>query len=809
MGYPAKYGPRAAVRTLGRCSAPFVEAEFRFQSSLLTRKNSSARMAVPTGTDFSSKFSDIAGMKKTYLFPIRELRVLLVPSMGGLILVLLFLSGHSFAQEYQPQIERPIVRYKMSATLDLETKQVKGRYRLTWWNHTADTISDLYFHLYLNAFKNADSTFMRERLYGKRKTAPSGWRAADEETRWGWVDVDRLRIANGPDLTDAMKFVQPDDGNEKDQTVMKVALPTPLGAYETLELEVEFTSKLPYQFARTGFQGDFFFIAQWFPKIGVYEAAGERGRAEGGWNCRQFHPRTEFYADYGVYDVDLTVPSNYVVGATGAERSRCENADGTTTYNFHQADVHDFAWTACPRFLVEKRTFAADEWVREAEMEEWSERLEIPLEDVRLSDVEVTLLLLPQHTAFAGRYFRAVFVGLKHMGLRFGPYPYTTLTVVDPPTESPAGGMEYPTLFTGDTHVWNPPPGQRPESVTVHEFGHQFWYGLVGNNEFEDAWMDEGFTTYSTYEVLDTVYGKRTAYTRVAGIPVAVFPWFRLPLPAFPWAGVGAVPVGDYLFPSRTSWKTRSRARYIENAEYDTLVRNGWEYIGRSSYYANSYRRVALTLWTLEGLLGKDVMARVLRTYHQRWRFRHPAPADFFAVVEEAAGEVSDKDIQSYIRQLFYTAESLDYAVTDIRNIPIRKVGVYEEGPDKRTGKKTYQQDETEKEFQARKEKRYRSTVLVRRLKGMRLPVDIDVHFENGEKVRKHWDGQYRWTKLVFEDSPKVTHAVVDPEGKLALDENRTNNSFQVTRDHRGADKWYLRWVFWLQNIFFAFSFFG
>ena len=221
-------------------------------------------------------------MKKTYLFSIRELRVLLVPSIGGLIFVHLLLSGHSFAQEYQPQIERPIVRYQMSATLDPETKQVKGRYRLTWWNHTGDTISDLYFHLYLNAFKNADSTFMRGRLYGKWEKASPEWTAANEETRWGWVDVDRLRIADGPDLTDAIEFVQPDDGNEKDQTVMKVALPKPLGPNETLELEVEFTSKLPYQFAQTGCQGDFFFIAQWFPKIGVYEAAGERGRAEGG-----------------------------------------------------------------------------------------------------------------------------------------------------------------------------------------------------------------------------------------------------------------------------------------------------------------------------------------------------------------------------------------------------------------------------------------------------------------------------------------------------------------------------------------------
>ena len=260
-------------------------------------------------------------------------------------------------------------------------------------------------------------------------------------------------------------------------------------------------------------------MAQWFPKIGVYEGPGERGRKQGGWNCHQYHSNTEFYADYGVYDVELNVPSNFVVGATGIRRSETHNPDRTTTYNYYQEDVHDFAWTASPRFVPVTRTF---DWRKEAgnDFGKWAKVLGLSDDQMALRDVSVTFLLEPGHLNVADRYFRALFNGLKYFGLWYGQYPYDTLTVVDVPRNSATCCMEYPTFITVGTSFW---PGERssePEGVTVHEFGHQFWYGLVGNNEFEEAWLDEGFNTYSTGKVLETAYGPSCGYQRIFGAPV-------------------------------------------------------------------------------------------------------------------------------------------------------------------------------------------------------------------------------------------------------------------------------------------------
>jgi hypothetical protein len=584
--------------------------------------------------------------------------------------------------------------------------------------------------------------------------------------------------------------------------VARVPLAQPIPPHGSIELEVDFTSKLPRALARTGYDGDYVLIAQWFPKIGVYEGAGERGRKEGGWNCHQFHANTEFYADYGSWDVDLTAPANYVLGATGFLRRRQDNADRTTTYYFHQDDVHDFAWTASPRFLKLVRTFDWGREVRGDEVVKWAGILNVPADQVGLRDVAVTLLLQPDHKSLADRYFRAAFNGLKYFGLWYGQYPYDTLTVVDPPRDSNTSGMEYPTFITGGTYFWPGEHSFEPEGVTVHEFGHQFWYGLVGNNEFEEAWLDEGFDTYSTSKVLETAYGEECGYQQVFGMPVPLHSWFRVPLPEFPFAGVGSIPLGTYLgcvgYPERTS----QRLRYLDQGKDDDMVRFGWQYLNGTSYVVNSYMRPGITLRTLESYLGQETMARVMRAYQQRWRYRHPCTRDFIEVVNEVSGQ----NMNWFFEQFFYSSNLADYEVSSITNEPMEgKIGVYGENGNKTT----YLEKDAVKAFEKSKNKLYHSTVVVRRLGEAVAPVDVSFSFDNGQTVKSSWDGKYRWTKFVFEKAAKVTSAEVDPERKLALEASFTNNSRLANENNRGAIKWYIRWIFWLENLFFAAGFFG
>jgi hypothetical protein len=414
----------------------------------------------------------------------------------------------------------------------------------------------------------------------------------------------------------------------------------------------------------------------------------------------------------------------------------------------------------------------------------------------------VTLLLQPDHKSLADRYFRAAFNGLKYFGLWYGQYPYDTLTVVDPPRDSNTGGMEYPTFITGGTYFWPGEHAFEPEGVTVHEFGHQFWYGMVGNNEFEEAWLDEGFNTYSTGKVLETAYGEECGYQQVFGMPVPLQSWFRIQLPEFPFAGVGGIPLGSYLgcvgHPERTS----GRLGYLDHAKDDDLVRFGWQYLNGGSYVVNSYMRPGLTLRTLESYLGEETMARVMRTYQQRWRYRHPCTRDFIEVVNEVSGQ----NMNWFFEQFFYSSNLADYEVSSITNEPLEgKIGVYAENGNK----KTYLEQDAANAFEKSKNKHYHSTVVVRRLGEAVAPVDVSISFDNGETLKSSWDGKYRWARFVFEKAAKVTSAEVDPERKLALEANFTNNSRLATEDNRGAAKWYIRWIFWLENLFFAAGFFG
>jgi len=687
-------------------------------------------------------------------------------------------------------VANPVVSYQIDVRLDVAAKTLHGHEILTWRNPAREAVPELQFHLYWNAIKNLQSTLARE-AEGFRL------RLRGENEKWGWIEIDSMKTAQGIELKPGFEYIAPDDGNPDDTTVLRVRLPKPIPPNGSIELHITFRAKIPRGAVRAGFAHDFFFIVQWFPKLGVYEPAGMRGRKEGGWNCHQYHRSSEFYADYGTYDVRLTVPANYVVGATGRERQRVNNPDGTTTYNFYQEDVHDFAWTAYPGYLKLTRTFRADQQVSREELRQYAALLGVPEDEVRLSDVEVTLLLQPEHAGQTERYFRAVFNALKYYGLWYGRYPYETLTVVDPSNAGRfCGGMEYPTLFTAGTRWWPARYAFSPEGVTVHEFGHQFWYGLVGNNEFEEAWLDEGFTSYSTGKVLATAYGQALSYERPFGIPIPAFSWLSVRIPPYPLLPLLRLPLGGFFERVEVEAREGARIGYLYNAKSDQMARFAWEFLDPASYGTNSYGKASLMLLTLERYLGEETMARLLRTYHQRYRFGHPSAQDFIATAEEVSGQQLDW----FFDQFVFGSNTLDYAVTARSQPPPQAEGVY-----LKEGQPAIKRPEKA----GKPEPQFETVITVRRLGEVIFPVQIEARFANGEVVRETWDGAYRWKKFRYLKPVRLESVRVDPENVLALDVNQTNNSYRL-RAHTGATgKWYLRWLFWIQQLLFGLGFFS
>jgi len=630
--------------------------------------------------------------------------------------------------------------YSISAQLDPATRTLTGNAVLTWRNISSVDARELCFHLYYNAWRNTDSTWMRERALG-RGTGPSD----APERDWGWIDVSAIQLlppaAPPVDLTSRMRFVAPDDGNEADRTVMVVPLDDAVLPGQTINVRVEWSARVPRTFARTGAVGNSYFLAQWFPKIGVLE--------DGGWNCHQFHSATEFFADFGVYDVRLTVPAGWVVGATGGERSRTDNPNGTTTHHYHQEDVHDFAWTTSPDYL------------------ERTERFEHPT----LPDVEMRLLLQPEHAGQAERHFAATRAALRYYGEWFGAYPYAQITVVDPAWQSGAGGMEYPTLFTAGS-AWLAPDGvTRPEGVTVHEAGHQFWYGIVASNEFEDAWMDEGFNTFSTARVIEEAFSPNYLSERYFG---GFVPW------VFRDIAIDRATDGNRL------------AGYRPNAKSDAQSTPTFRYWPGSAG-SISYNKTALWLHTLERHLGWPMLQRILSTYFERWKFRHPKPQDFFDVVNEVSGQ----DLTWFFDQVYRSSNVFDYGVQALESRPASGRGYFGDGPARAFVARTDNQG------------RFHTTVVARRYGEGLFPVDVLVTFADGETARERWDGRSRWTTFEYDRPSRAVSAQVDPDRVLLLDVDYTNNSYTLEpRADEAARKWSLAWLGWLQDVLLTYAFF-
>ncbi len=627
------------------------------------------------------------------------------------------------AQDFTP----PVASYQITCRLDAEKRTVEGTQVLTWKNTTSRAADTLRFHLYLNAFRNSLSTFQRE--------ARGEHRDGKIPDSWGAIEILRMTGSDGADLLPLLRYVSPDDGNPHDRTVAEVLLPKPVQPGETIAVSMDFLSRLPRVSVRTGYKGDFFFVAQWFPKLGVFE--------EEGWNCHQYHAATEFFADFGNYDVSIDVPARYKgkVGATGRLVDERDTSLGRVLYRFRQDGVHDFAWTADPAYVVLEDTF------REA----------------GIGDVRLILLLQPEHGSQAGRHFGAVKVALSGYGRVLGPYPYGTLTIVDPPWGAGgAAGMEYPTLITAGTSWSAPASVLRPEGVTVHEAGHQFLYGLIASNEFEEAWLDEGFNTYMCDRVLKAAYGNNRVALSVFGLHV---------------------PLGiDIHYPLDTN------RRYFEVADWDVLASEGWKFRDRKSYGAHVYSKTALTMATLERLLGRPAMDRALRLYADRWRFRHPTTRDFLAAVNEATGQ----DWRWFFDRTFSSSGAVDYAVAEATSDPAKPPrGLFE--ADGRL---------VERPPHARAKARgWDSLVTVVRRGEVAMPVDVVLRFAGGATWRSRWDGEARWKRLRVEDGPRLTEAIVDSEERILLDTDRTNNGRRPVGDPRAATRWTSRAVFWIQNM--------
>lgn len=474
--------------------------------------------------------------------------------------------------------------YRIQASVD-RSGRVTGSEVITYHNASPDTLPSVLLHLEQNVF--------REGARRNRRVPITGG-----------VEIGAVEVDGTP-----AESRHPGGGYYEALTLLEVTLPEPLLPGSSIEIGLEWSYDLPpAPTFRNGNQGDeVFAVAQWYPRMAVYDDLY-------GWDRTPYLGDGEFYLEYGDFQVELTVPAGWLVGATGTLENAAEvlGADGaerlaraassptavrvaeaapeptgTTVWRFTAEQVRDFAFAASPAYVWDAMSAG--------------------------SGVLAQALYRPRFGAWseAARYAAHT---VRTFSAALGDYAYPQLTI----TEGPVGGMEYPML------VFNPSTNSARglAGVTIHEGGHQWFPMMVGSMEAKHAWMDEGFVSYWQEPSEAELWGE--------------------PVPA--WGDNGS-----YL----SSAGTEAEVPLMRHTDLVSPY-------GERTLAA--YRKPAVVLGALRSVVGDEVFLAAFRDYFETWKFKHPQPWDFFATVERHAGQ----DLDWFWRPLFFETDVLDHAVTSV-----------------------------------------------------------------------------------------------------------------------------------------------
>jgi hypothetical protein len=483
------------------------------------------------------------------------------------------------------------VNFTIHVSLNDKENTLDAFETIEYINHSPNTLRFIWFHIWPNAYKN-DRTAFSEQLLKERRT---DFYFSKPDMK-GYINQLSFK-ADGSNATII------NDSNNID--VVKVLLPKALPPGSKTIITTPFKVKLPYNFSRGGHVGNDYQVTQWFPKPAVYDKTG--------WHPMPYLDQGEFYSEFGNFDVEITVPSAYVVAATGilqdttTLREMKENGQHsikgeTKTWHYKQDSIHDFAWFASKDFTVKYDT-------------------------ARLASgkvVDVFSYYKPASTAWKKSIDYAK-NGLKDYSKWIGDYPYTVASMVQGSKNENSGGMEYPTI----TLITTQDSGQELDATIVHEVGHNWFYGALATNERTHPWMDEGMNTF---------YQKRYENDRYHSYSY---------LKKSPFSLNNKLPDDEEGMLLETMAKMY-KDQPIETTSEDFTTLN---------YGLIAYVKTSRWMKKLQDVTGKDLFDSSMRQYYRDWKFKHPYPQDFKASLEKSTGKNLDS-----IFNMLYTTGSISAA---------------------------------------------------------------------------------------------------------------------------------------------------
>ncbi|RYZ22931.1 MAG: M1 family peptidase [Chitinophagaceae bacterium] len=501
----------------------------------------------------------------------------------------LLLAGAAPAQRWQQRVD-----HRIDVQLDAAARTLDGFERITYFNRSPDTLRAIWFHLWPNAYKNDRTAYVEQQL----RNGDTRAYFSDEAER-GYINRLDFRV-NGQ--------VARTEDHPQHIDIVRLLLPAPLAPGDSALITTPFHVKLPRNFSRGGYEGRSIQATQWYPKPAVYDAQG--------WHPMPYLDQGEFYNEFGNYEVSITLPADYVVAATGSAvggdptpsaplkpvgkpipQVRPKTGPGTKpvvpsappaalvapkTLQFVQNNVHDFAWFADPAFIARVdscrlpsgRVVQVKSYYTAAQLKQWDSSL-----------------------VYAKR-------ALRSYSEEAGDYPYETLSIVQGPAGGAGGGMEYPTITliapAHDTLLL--------DQVIAHETGHNWFQGLLANNERQYPWLDEGLNTYFERKYAARFHGTQDNFEE----------------------------------------------RLLQTLEYQKRsqpIATPSDSFHQYNYALVGYYKTASWMKGMERELGRDSMRRMMQAWFTGHAGSHVSPEDFHGHLQQWMGSARADRYWSYLSQ--------------------------------------------------------------------------------------------------------------------------------------------------------------
>lgn len=540
------------------------------------------------------------------------------------IRVLFFLISVTFSTYVFSQ--KPYFQQKVDYYIKVKLNDINhfltGEERIVYHNNSPDTLTYIYFHLWPNAYLNTETAFAKQLLENKDD---SFQRSSVEER--GYIDELDFQV-------DGQKVVIEYDSVYVD--ICKITLNKLLLPSDSIIITTPFQVKIPGSFSRFGHEDQSYQITQWYPKPAVYDKEG--------WHPMPYLNQGEFYSEFGSFDVEITLPANYVVGATGElqnkeeihwleqkakatketdafnkyEMTIPESSSETKTIRFVEKKIHDFAWFADKRYHVLK-------------------------DSVQLPNSKRWVITYTMFTNDNARLWKNsqeyIQDALVYYSKWYGDYPYRYCTAVKGAI-SAGGAMEYPTI----TVIGNANYPLELEEYIMHEVGHNWFYGVLGFNERCYPFLDEGINSFSEYRYTNEKYkGNKKLYEMFGGEKLANF------------LNIQDIPFGQYY---SLSYK------FPQNYGIDQPMNTSSKDLTQLNYGSVIYHKSALAFNYLYHYLGEEKFNEIMQKFYEDWKFKHPAPED----LEKAFRNAIDKNLDWFFKELVSTNKKIDYKIVKAKD---------------------------------------------------------------------------------------------------------------------------------------------